>query len=376
MSTVSGAGLNDGVVPVTDTQTGAVQAVQVTPPPPGAPPPRVSYENTTVAGSLIFAGSDTAHLLYNTTGRGGAGDDTIQINYVSGGSYQGSGGHDKITFDNATGALLTMGKNTSAGVTNTLPGGASLVTGAHLVRDTIESYGQDPISLTDVASSKITLAGTGGQQLSVTGDGNNIANAGTGTGSRNIEVHGSNNTINGGAGADTIISTHTGGDRGSRISAGDGNDVVYAGAGDNADGGAGNDWLFGIHGNTTLTGGDGNDTLIGGPNDVLTGGAGNDVFYFGPVRADGGGTTFGSETISDFQPGVDTVEIFSARYGSQDMYTVDDVMSHATQIHNGVTIDFGGGNILTIKGAGVTLANLQDRIHMITDNPTTSASVR
>jgi Ca2+-binding RTX toxin-like protein len=67
------------------------------------------------------------------------------------------------------------------------------------------------------------------------------------------------------------------------ISAGDGNDRVWAGAGtDFVDGGAGDDVLYGESGNDTLWGGRGNDRLDGGSdNDTLSGDEGNDWLWGG-----------------------------------------------------------------------------------------------
>lgn len=75
---------------------------------------------------------------------------------------------------------------------------------------------------------------------------------------------------------------------------GDGDDLVAGQAGDDiVDGGIGNDTLFGEDGLDTLFGGFGDDTLFGG--------ADADVFDY----QSGGG--LGTDTIGDFQGGVDSV---------------------------------------------------------------------
>ena len=70
---------------------------------------------------------------------------------------------------------------------------------------------------------------------------------------------------------------------GDKLSALDGNDVFYGGAGDDEiSAGAGNDYVNGGLGNDTLGGSDGDDRLYGGlGNDTLGGGAGNDLLSGG-----------------------------------------------------------------------------------------------
>ena len=77
----------------------------------------------------------------------------------------------------------------------------------------------------------------------------------------------------------------------------DGNDTL--------NGGDDGDTLYGGDGDDTLRGGDGNDRLYGGPGrDSFTGGDGADTFQFLAGAVDDG-----PEYISDFEPGVDTLEI-------------------------------------------------------------------
>jgi len=72
----------------------------------------------------------------------------------------------------------------------------------------------------------------------------------------------------------------------------------------------GNDTLIGGVGNDVLIGGIGNDKLDGGAdNDTLTGGTGADVFVFGPPIA------ASANTITDFEHGVDKLQIPAAAYG-------------------------------------------------------------
>lgn len=107
-----------------------------------------------------------------------------------------------------------------------------------------------------------------------------------------------------------------------------GNDFLYGHAGDDTlYGGTGNDELQGHDGNDRLFGGDGDDFLAGGGgNDFVDGGAGNDVLGWGNYGHDeltggSGADRFysgawawtdqqvGSVLITDFQGGVDTLDL-------------------------------------------------------------------
>jgi Ca2+-binding RTX toxin-like protein len=75
---------------------------------------------------------------------------------------------------------------------------------------------------------------------------------------------------------------------------------------DNISGGNGNDRIAGSQGNDILNGDAGNDVIQGGPgNDQLFGGNGNDILTGGPGK-DHFNCGAGTDTITDFQPGVDT----------------------------------------------------------------------
>lgn len=98
------------------------------------------------------------------------------------------------------------------------------------------------------------------------------------------------------------------------IKANKGNDTVKAGKGnDSVSGQKGKDVLEGGKGNDTLNGGDGKDKLKGGPgDDVLTGGAGQDKFIFKK-------TSEGNDTITDFEQGVDDVDLKKFNIGFDDL---------------------------------------------------------
>lgn len=98
----------------------------------------------------------------------------------------------------------------------------------------------------------------------------------------NINGDNQNNVLNGSNGSDTI----------------DGR-----GGNDRIDGRGGHDRIDGGEGNDIMNGGAGNDVLISNAgNDVMTGGIGADTFVIGP-------RTSGTITITDFQNGVDHIDI-------------------------------------------------------------------
>ncbi|WP_137177616.1 calcium-binding protein [Roseomonas sp. AR75] len=75
-------------------------------------------------------------------------------------------------------------------------------------------------------------------------------------------------------------------------------------------GNAGNNRLTGLGGEDSLAGGDGNDTLIGGRGaDELTGGTGADAFRFLSNKD-------GMDTIHDFTPGEDRIELSLLAFGA------------------------------------------------------------
>ncbi|GAA3866131.1 calcium-binding protein [Streptomyces lacrimifluminis] len=165
----------------------------------------------------------------------------------------------------------------------------------------------DSADLTRVSCTNIFERGGDGLSMDL-GDGNDTITANNTTGQTNYQVEielgpgndraaeiGSvgGNYIQGGKGDDTVTA---GSD--SSVDAGDGNDTVHIGAqswvrGQNgvdklyadgvdshADGGTGNDFVYGGAGHQTLWGGDANDTVRGGTgDDTIYGGPGNDILY-------------------------------------------------------------------------------------------------
>lgn len=128
-------------------------------------------------------------------------------------------------------------------------------------------------------------------------------------------------TVFGDAGADTIYG-------------GSGKDTLRGGVGkDKLLGGSGRDKLFGGAGKDVLLGGGGKDKLSGGKgDDKMTGGAGADTFIFG------GGAGHGADRITDFEPGLDHIQITLTGVGMNDLVV--------TSQGDDTLIDTSGGSIL------------------------------
>lgn len=100
------------------------------------------------------------------------------------------------------------------------------------------------------------------------------------------------------------------------IDGGAGNDILYGMKGDDdIYGGEGNDTIYGGDGNDTIYGDDGNDTIYGGAGaDILIGGSGQDIFVY-ESTADSGGNISQRDTIKDFTPGEDFIDLTAITRG-------------------------------------------------------------
>jgi hypothetical protein len=123
------------------------------------------------------------------------------------------------------------------------------------------------------------------------------------------------------------------------LDGGEGNDVLSGDQQDDfLDGGAGDDVLQGGAGSDTLYGGEGDDVLDGGAkSDVLTGGGGKDTFVQDFSKP-------GSDTITDFNPGQDTINFTG-------LDNLDNVSVEET--FGGTVINAGPGNSLFVQGVAL-----------------------
>ena len=183
-----------------------------------------------------------------------------------------------------------------------------------------------------------SIFGLAGDDTVTGGDGNDVAFGGEGS-----------DFVGGGAGDDKAYG-------------GAGNDTVAGGAGnDVVGGGAGNDQLLGGAGNDTVYGGSGDDTIYAGSGaDRIYGGTGNDVIYFG--TNDGAADVYasvasnGSDTLWGFEDGIDKLNLTASGIAS-----FSDLSGKIADGGAGnVTIDLGGGNILTLRGVTASQLSAAD----------------
>lgn len=184
-----------------------------------------------------------------------------------------------------------------------------------------------------------TLEGNLGFDRLIGGGGNDLLRGGYGNDV--LDGHWGNDRLEGHLGHDFM----RGGNGDDIFFAGAGNDTLIGGAGhDQMTGGPGSDHLIGGLGYDTLRGSAGNDTLDGGwGGDLLVGGAGVDTFVFRE--------NYGADKIFDYQVGVDRLMIDDDLLGRSVAEFYDDIIRETP---NGVVLDFGDGDKLTIQGRGVT----------------------
>jgi len=168
------------------------------------------------------------------------------------------------------------------------------------------------------------LSGQNNQDTIASGDGNDTVRAGKGDdlvfgelGSNLLFGDEGSDTICGGEGFDTVYGDigsplpigSTGGQ--DEICGGLGNDLLFGNEGqDTVNGETGNDTVYGGKDEDSLLGGAGDDWLFGdGGNDTLIGGTGNDRFMLG--------IDLGSETILDFEYGLDSIGLMGGLNFSQ-----------------------------------------------------------
>jgi Ca2+-binding RTX toxin-like protein len=131
-----------------------------------------------------------------------------------------------------------------------------------------------------------------------------------------------------------------------KIDGGDGNDWLFAGAG--------NDKILGGAGEDRLKGGDGNDKIISGADrDYLAGGAGKDTFYFTDHD--------GRDNIYDFTPdgkGHDVIDLSAATSKISDF---NDLMNNHVLVENGeLKITLDDGNYIRLYGLQPSDLQAQD----------------
>jgi serralysin len=276
---------------------------------------------------------------------GGDGDDTLTGNDADN-VLRGGLGHDYSDGGAGDDALWAgagdLGNDTLLGGSgnDTLAGGAGndSMTGGSGNDNLFGGDGNDTLigSEADGGNGANTIWAGSGDDIISGGDGNDAIGGGVG-----------DDQIDAGDGNDLIYGGRDAGDTGQNdvIDAGAGNDTVFAGAGnDSVAGGTGDDDLYSGGGSDTVDGGAGDDTLWGGGgDDIFTGGAGDDMFFFGGTNGD--------DTVTDFDTDDDTLVLSGA---VTDFTSSADVEAAARDTADGLLIDLGGGNSVTLEGLTVS----------------------
>jgi Ca2+-binding RTX toxin-like protein len=367
----------------------------------GVTPDQLNADNITVDGEALAvgsSGSDLGSILSDLGGNeseaadvnlqggdrddtiaGGAGDDTIKggggEDTLEGGAgddtLKGSSGDDTLR-GGAGDDTLVGGRGADTFIQDFSVAGNDTITDFNPDEDVIDiaGLGEDNLAVEVVdggtlisagednslfvenvtpeqlAASNITVDGQALTNDSPLGsilsnfDGNNSATEGepedevndTATATADEDVAAVDVTLKGGGGDDTL-------------EGGAGDDILRGGRGDDTlEGGAGDDRLVGAKGDDTLEGGAGDDLLKGGTgDDTLEGGAGDDSLVGGR-----GADTFiqdfsqpGSDTITDFNPGQDTINFT----GLDDLANIS-----VEEADGGTLINAGPGNSLFVEG--------------------------
>lgn len=267
------------------------------------------------------------------------------------------GGFAETVFNN----LIGLDQQVQQGGSNVIVSGSGNVTGLYF-QDEVAAL-VDATALTSTAanhSSDVTQATNGtttGYNISVSGGTVNYTFAVLANDPHNAPAS-KGFTFRGTESGDLVFATNSA----DTLAGNGGNDLLvgYGGA-DSIDGGAGDDVLFGDSmdpnrgpalnsnaaavGNDMIVGGAGNDWIIGGGNaankagtlETLTGGAGLDVFAYvfdsgslvaalanNPAYTEAGKSTQlalgGQDVITDFTPGVDTIQIDAGGTGDGDNF--------------------------------------------------------
>ncbi|WP_281855903.1 beta strand repeat-containing protein [Litoreibacter halocynthiae] len=265
---------------------------------------------------------------------GGAGADVF--------SFSTGDGADQITDFNATldyleidGLIIDI-EDLPTGVTAVDQGSDVLVT--YGSGDTILLQG---ISVADWISGSNAVTPTG----SVEGtEGADVIDASfidaegeaAGNGADTIYGLGGDDTINSGNGADIIYG-------------GDGNDTINGGRGSNIiDGGAGDDMIYVID-SSVVDGGTGDDHLSSnlnkGGDHTFTGGTGADTFEFNYA-----GTKAAIETITDFEVGVDTLNVQGQMLSGLVIEDLPSDFTSSATADGSLILNYGGIHSVTLNG--------------------------
>ena len=262
----------------------------------------------------------------NDTLDGGAGNDTL-VGGQGNDSLIGGAGIDTADYTGSLPARVYLG---ITGPQNTWQG-ADVLSG---IENLLGGSGNDRFFGSTVGN--VLNGGAGNDQL-YGGGGNDTLIGGAG-----------NDFFHGGADADVILfegSAAVDVDIVRTTATGQGTDTL--GGVENITGGSGSDIIRGNAAANVLNGAVGNDTLVGrGGSDVLTGGSGSDRFVFANWD--------GNDRITDFQNGLDRIEIGGPTTGFRDLAVYNSA--------EGAVISWGGGTTITLVGIDRSMVDASDFI--------------
>ncbi|WP_374385200.1 Ig-like domain-containing protein [Dongia sp.] len=290
-------------------------------------------------GDDVLDGGNASDILDGGAGQdelaGGAGDDVFLY-------HQSGFGADMIT-DFQAGDTLSFDRSLFGDAEDVLDHAEQVGDDVVITLDGANAITLVGVNLGDIGENSFAFVGEAPDQHQVGGSGADTLNGGAGDDL--LEGGYGNDVLTGKAGNDVL----DGGYGNDSLAGGSGDDTVKGGYGnDSLDGGAGDDDLSGGYGNDSLVAGAGDDVLDGGyGSDVLDGGIGSDLLTGGRgaetfVFAAG----FGKDTISDFGDyGADVIEFADGVFTG-----FADVMAHAAQVDDDVTITLDGDNQVTLIG--------------------------
>ncbi|MGR3501851.1 calcium-binding protein [Pseudaestuariivita sp.] len=311
---------------------------------------------------------------------GGAGNDTI-YGQDGGDQLTGGAGEDVVYGGNGP-DVVRLGAGDDIFNDN--------AQGAPLGNDTV--YGDDGADSIIGAGGDDAFYGNQGQDRILGGGGNDALFGGNGADA----LFGGNgaDTIDGGRGRDEAFlgngsdvyrdNGQGGGAGRDTVYGGNGNDTIQGGGGaDEFNGGRGKDLIYGRNGADELNGNGGSDTIYAGNGaDDVEGGFGRDRVFLGngadtyedadqsgpggsdTITGGNGADTFifddetGADVITDFEIGVDTLELSLEAAGGRSAAQV--VSDLASVTGTGVEIDLGDGNTITLNGLTSTAGLASD----------------
>lgn len=300
----------------------------------------VSDHDDTITNNGTITGANGTAILF------GSGDNILTLGENSSitGLSDGGLGTNKLVYS-----------GWSVGVTVSLAQGSASGTGGIANFQNVTGTDHDDLIVGNSAANR--LEGGDGDDRLLGGDGDTLLG---GTGADVITIDGAATSVDGGDGRDTLIvrgNITAGADSITGIerivvdsdatadfgAIADGLTIASrstAGHGVSITGGSGADRISARLGGDTLDGDDGDDLLIGG--------AGDDTFVFS-------GSGFGRDTIARFDDGHDVIRIDAALATDFASLSIIDQGSRAV-------IDFGGGDIIILRGIDASALDASDFI--------------